>query len=40
MFWVALIFTPLVVAYTSWAYHVMRGTVTPEYIRANDKTLY
>jgi cytochrome bd ubiquinol oxidase subunit II len=40
MFWVALIFTPLVLSYTSWAYHVMSGKVTREYIAANDKQLY
>ena len=40
MFWVALIFTPIVLAYTSWAYHVMRGKLTDEYIAANDKMLY
>jgi len=40
MFWVALIFTPIVLAYTGWAYHVMAGKVTREYIAANDKTLY
>ncbi|MDO5654158.1 MAG: cytochrome d ubiquinol oxidase subunit II [Brachymonas sp.] len=40
MFWVAIIFTPLVLAYTSWAYYIMRGKVTSDYIEANDKTLY
>ncbi|BCB25178.1 cytochrome bd oxidase subunit II [Sulfurimicrobium lacus] len=40
MFWVALIFTPMVLAYTGWAYRVMRGKVTDEFIRANDKVLY
>jgi cytochrome d ubiquinol oxidase subunit II len=40
MFWVALIFTPIVLAYTSWAYHVMRGKLTEDYIAANDKMLY
>lgn len=40
MFWVALIFTPMVLAYTGWAYRVMRGKVTDDYIRANDKVLY
>lgn len=40
MFWVALIFTPIVLAYTGWAYRVMRGKVTDDYIRANDKVLY
>jgi cytochrome d ubiquinol oxidase subunit II len=40
MFWVALIFTPIVLAYTGWAYRVMRGKVTLEFIAANDKSLY
>jgi cytochrome d ubiquinol oxidase subunit II len=40
MFWVALIFTPIVLAYTGWAYHVMAGKVTREYIGTNDKSLY
>ncbi len=40
MLWVALIFTPIVLAYTSWAYHVMSGKVTREFIAANDKQLY
>ncbi len=40
MFWVALIFTPIVLAYTGWAYRVMRGKVTREFITANDKALY
>jgi cytochrome d ubiquinol oxidase subunit II len=40
MFWVALIFTPIVLAYTGWAYHVMGGKVTRGYIATNDKSLY
>lgn len=40
MLWCALIFTPIVLAYTSWAYRVMRGKVTNDYILANDKSLY
>jgi cytochrome bd ubiquinol oxidase subunit II len=40
MLWVALIFTPIVVAYTSWAYRVMAGKVTRDFVVANDKTLY
>lgn len=40
MFWVALIFTPIVLAYTSWAYHLMRGKITRDFITANDKALY
>lgn len=40
MFWVALIMTPIIIAYTSWAYRVMRGKVTVEHIRANDRGSY
>ena len=40
MLWVAIIFVPIILTYTSWAYRVMRGKVTVEYVKANDKTLY
>ena len=40
MFWVALVFTPIVLAYTGWAYHVMAGKVTRRHIVTNDKSLY
>lgn len=40
MFWVALVMTPVIVAYTSWAYRVMRGKVTVEHIQANSRTAY
>ncbi|MBS1196539.1 MAG: Cytochrome bd-I ubiquinol oxidase subunit 2 [Proteobacteria bacterium] len=40
MFWVALIMTPIIIAYTSWAYRVMRGKLTVEYIKANDRSAY
>lgn len=40
MFWVALIFVPIIVAYTGWCYRVMRGKVTEEHIRANEHSLY
>jgi cytochrome d ubiquinol oxidase subunit II len=35
-----VIFMPLIVLYTSWAYRVMRGKVTVEHIRANEHTAY
>lgn len=35
-----LIFMPLIVLYTSWAYKVMRGKVTADFIKANDKSVY
>ncbi|CAJ0797331.1 Cytochrome bd-I ubiquinol oxidase subunit 2 [Ralstonia psammae] len=40
MFWVAIIFTPIIIAYTSWCYRVMRGKVTVEHIRANEHSAY
>lgn len=35
-----LVFMPLIVFYTSWAYHVMRGKVTVAHIRANEHNAY
>ncbi|HET8695459.1 MAG: cytochrome d ubiquinol oxidase subunit II [Burkholderiales bacterium] len=35
-----VLFMPLIVLYTGWAYRVMRGKVTVEHIRANDHTAY
>lgn len=35
-----VIFMPLIIIYTSWAYKVMRGKVTVEYIKAHDKSVY
>ena len=40
MFWVALIMTPLVLIYTSWAYRVMRGKVTVADVQKHGKALY
>lgn len=40
MFWVALIMTPIIIVYTGWAYRVMRGKVTVEFIKANDRSAY
>jgi len=40
MFWVALVMTPIVVTYTSWAYRVMRGKITVAAIQAQPKALY
>jgi cytochrome d ubiquinol oxidase subunit II len=40
MFWATLIFMPLIVLYTSWAYRVMRGKVTVERILAEEHTAY
>ncbi len=40
MFWATLIFMPLIVLYTGWAYRVMRGKVTVAYIRENEHGAY
>jgi cytochrome d ubiquinol oxidase subunit II len=40
MLGVVVIFLPLVVAYTSWAYRVMRGKLTPAFIENNSKSVY
>ncbi len=40
MFWCTLIFMPLILFYTSWAYRVMRGKVTVAQIQANEHTAY
>jgi cytochrome d ubiquinol oxidase subunit II len=40
MFWVVLIFLPIVLAYTSWVYRVLRGKITVETVRANDHNIY
>ncbi len=40
MFWATMIFIPLIVLYTSWAYSVMRGKVTAAYVKENDHAAY
>lgn len=40
MFFVTLIFLPLVLFYTGWAYKVMSGKLTSEYIEKNSHSLY
>lgn len=40
IFIVTLIFLPIVLIYTSWAYKVMSGKLTASYIKENDKSLY
>jgi len=40
MFGATLIFMPLIIFYTSWAYKVMAGKVTLEFIRTHDKKAY
>lgn len=40
MFWMVLLFLPMIIAYTSWVYRVMRGPVTLEDVRERSATLY
>ncbi len=40
MLGVVVLFLPLVVMYTSWAYRVMRGKVTNSFIEQNSKSVY
>ena len=40
MFWTALVFVPIILLYTGWAYKVMSGKVTDQYIRRNDHATY
>jgi cytochrome d ubiquinol oxidase subunit II len=40
MFWAVVIFLPLIIIYTGWAYKVMAGKVTAAYIRENDHSAY
>jgi cytochrome bd ubiquinol oxidase subunit II len=40
MFWAVLIFLPIVLAYTTWVYRVMRGKVTAAAIEEQSNSLY
>jgi cytochrome d ubiquinol oxidase subunit II len=40
MFWATLIMTPIIIAYTGWAYRIMRGKITVAHIEANDHSVY
>ncbi|WP_428240608.1 cytochrome d ubiquinol oxidase subunit II [Gynuella sp.] len=40
MFWVAMIFVPIVLAYTAYCFWVMRGRLKEEHIVANSHSLY
>lgn len=40
MFWAAMIFVPIILAYTTWTYRAMWGRVTVEHIRENDHESY
>lgn len=40
MFWVTVIFIPLIVIYTSWVFRVLRGKITVEHIQNNNHSVY
>jgi cytochrome d ubiquinol oxidase subunit II len=40
MFWVVLLFLPIILAYTSWVYSVLRGKITVKTVRSNDHNVY
>jgi cytochrome d ubiquinol oxidase subunit II len=40
MFWATLIFMPIIILYTGWAYRVMSGKVTAAYIEQHDHSAY
>jgi cytochrome d ubiquinol oxidase subunit II len=40
MFWLVLLFLPIIVLYTAWVYRVMRGKVTLDFIRENEHSVY
>ena len=40
MFWAAMIFVPIILAYTTWTYRAMWGRVTVEHIRSHDHESY
>ncbi len=40
MFWVTLLFIPLILIYVSWVFRVLRGKITVEHIHKNNHTAY
>ena len=40
MFWAVVLFMPLIIFYTRWAYGVMAGKVTAAYVQANQRGTY
>lgn len=40
MFGVTVVFLPIVLAYTTWVFSKLRGTVTVAQVRAADKVMY
>ncbi len=40
MFWVVVIFLPIIIIYTAWIYRVLRGKVSEAHINANEHSAY
>ena len=40
MFWVVVLFLPVVITYTAWVYRVMRGKVTVEQVKQHPHSMY
>src|SRR5262245_30973729 len=40
MFWVVVIFLPVVIAYTGWVYRVMKGKVTVQQVKEHPHSMY
>ena len=40
MFWAAVIFVPIILAYTTWTYRAMWGKVTVNYVREHAHSAY
>lgn len=40
MFWATVFFLPIIIAYTSWVFRVLRGKITVEHIREHDHSAY
>ena len=40
MFWVTVVFLPIIIIYTSWVFRVLSGKITLDHIRNNDHTAY
>ena len=40
MFWVAILFVPIVLAYTGWSFYVMRGRIKEAQVLANSHSMY
>ena len=40
MFWVAMVFVPIILCYTAWGYYKMRGRLTTDFIEGNKYSTY